>query len=152
MDLHEELAMEHLARSREVFVHHQYPIEIEGVSGQWSLPDFVALDYERKAVSVVEVTTAQSPDGLLKKVRDRESRWCAKLRDMLPRGGIVDASWARFEVVRYLRKDAAETFRAQLGSQPDVVIHAFEDIGLYWKWDWPAFGTKREVDGTSAIP
>lgn len=33
MDLHEELAMQHLTRSRKVFVVHQYPIEIEGVSG-----------------------------------------------------------------------------------------------------------------------
>jgi hypothetical protein len=148
MDLHEELAMQHLTRSRKVFVVHQYPIEIEGVSGNWSLPDFVALDFERKAVYVVEVTTAQSPGGLLKKVRDREEQWFAKLRDMLRRGGVVDDAWTKFEVVLYVRRDVAEKFRAQLGNPKDVTIYAFEEIGLYWDWDWPVFNARKQADET----
>lgn len=112
------------------------------------MPDFVALDFERKVVSVVEVTTAQSPDGLLKKVRDREEQWFAKLRNMLRRGGVIDDAWTTFETVLYVRRDVAERFRTQLGNLKDVTIHAFEEIGLYWDWDWPVFKARKETDET----
>ena len=128
MDMYEELAMMHLTRNGKanVFVCPQYDID-----GRWASPDFVALDFESKTVWVVEVSGAASLAKLLKKVRDRERQWFEKLRQAL-RPKVVDDSW-RFQVMLYIRSDAAKRSSKTLGDLADVKIRVFEKNGFPWQ-------------------
>jgi hypothetical protein len=89
-----------------------------------------------KAVKVVEVSAAGWPNGLLNRVENREQQWFGKLREELRRRGIIDDSWNKFQVVLYIREDAAKRFKERLGDPNDVVIQSFEKLGLPWEWDW----------------
>jgi hypothetical protein len=140
MELFEEIVMWHLTRSGRVFLCPQY-----SVGGGWACPDFVALNYAKKTVQVVEVSAANWPGGLLRRVLDRENQWFAKLRTELQEKGIIDGSWKTFEVVLYLRRSAAQKFRDRIAGAEGVVIHIFEDIGFPWEWDWPSAKAEKEA-------
>ena len=133
MDFSEELVMLHLTRSGKVFVCPQYSI-----SAGWSCPDFVALDFNNKTVSVVEVSAAAGADGLLKKVLDRENQWIAKLREQLRQAHLVDHSWTTFQVVLYIRRSAAKEFQKRFSGARDMISHPLEEMGFPWDWDWPS--------------
>jgi len=131
MELFEEFVMWHLTRTGQVFICPQYELH-----AGWARPDFLALDYMEKAVKVVEVSAAGWPNGLLNRVENREQQWFGKLREELRRRGIIDDSWNKFQVVLYIREDAAKRFKERLGDPNDVVIQSFEKLGLPWEWDW----------------
>jgi hypothetical protein len=61
------LVLRYLVRDPYVFVSSQYSIK-DGAGREWSCPDFVALDFRRRLVSIVEVNTAYTRDRLWKKV------------------------------------------------------------------------------------
>lgn len=140
MDILEELVMEYLVQNRKMFVAPQYRI-----GGGWSMPDFVALDFAAKLVFVVEVTANGWPGGLLRKVRDRENQWLAKLRSELRGARIADDSW-KFRVELYIRKSAVERFQREIGDPPDVTVKSLEELGFYWQWDWSAEKAKKEAE------
>ncbi len=129
MDLYEELAMVHLTRNGKtnVFVCPQYDI-----GGGWASPDFVALDFEGKKVWVVEVSGDARADNLLRKVRDRENQWFERLRRTLGQSKVVDDSWD-FQVMLYIRSDAANRFQEEFGDVKDVEIRVFEKKGFPWE-------------------
>lgn len=55
-------------------------LSIRDGKGEWSYPDFVALDHERRRVDVVKVTATYDVSGLIAKVKDRENHWICRLR------------------------------------------------------------------------
>ena len=140
MDLFEELVLWHLTRKGDVFVCPQYEID-----GGWSCPDFVALNPKKKTVSVVEVSAASSPNGLLKKVRERENQWFGKLRAQLLKLGIIDNSWGPFQAELYVRDTVAKQMRTKFNEE-DIMIKSLEEIGFPWKWDWPSKKAAKEAE------
>jgi hypothetical protein len=143
MDIFEELAMWHLTRNGgvNVFVCPQFSI-----ANGHSCPDFVALDFTNRIVRVVEVSAASEPNGLLKKVLDRDKQWLSELKGQLLKEKIIDDSWERFKVVLYIRERACEKFRKKLGETGDVILYSLEGIGSPWSWDWPSEKAQKEVE------
>ena len=129
MNMYEELAMMHLTRNgkRSVFVCPQYEIDKRS-----ACPDFVALDFESKKVWVVEVSGDDMPDKLLKKVLDRENQWFKRLKRELQQSKVVNDSWD-FQVMLYIRREAAKRFEEKLGDVEDVEIRVFEKNGFPWE-------------------
>ena len=128
MEMFEELVMYRLTKDGDVFVSPQYDL-----GNGWSCPDFVALNFQERTASVVEVTAAYRPGNLAKKVAGREKQRFAKLRAQFEQNSIVDASWT-YRVEVFVRREAASHFKQEFGTQTDVGIHVLEDIGFPWQW------------------
>jgi Holliday junction resolvase-like predicted endonuclease len=141
MDLFEELVMGHLTHNGTTFVCPQFSID-----GGWSYPDFVALDFEKRTVSVVEVTAAYWPEGLLNKVKQRDHQWLTKLKDQLRRTRVIDDSWNKFRVVLYIRESATKRFQKEFGTAEDVEIRTLETIAFPWNWEWASAKLKKETE------
>lgn len=133
MDLYEHLVLQYLTRDAHVFVSPQY--SIRGDTGsEWSCPDFVALNFRDRVVSVVEVSSASDPQSLRERVARRDVQWVERLREQLERNRVVDASWNQYRVEVFIRREAERKFRSAIGSANDVVIHILEDLGAPWTW------------------
>jgi hypothetical protein len=116
-----------------VFVSPQY--SIRGDHGrEWSCPDFVALNFRDKRVSVIEVSTAWDPESLLKKVLNRDAQWIQRLKEQLERNHVVDDEWKDYRVEVFIRKDAMAKFQAAIGENTNVKITALEDLRPPWDW------------------
>jgi hypothetical protein len=103
--------------------------------GEWSCPDFVALDFRQHEIQVVEVTTAYDISGLIKKIYHRDTQWFGRLTPQLISLGVPVSGWKNI-VRAFVRKDRYEHMAAKLSSNPDVRIEALEDIAFSWKWPW----------------
>lgn len=134
MELYENLVMWYLTRNKHVFVSPQYSI-MDDAGREWSCPDFVALNFKEKEVSIVEVSTAFYPDSLAKKVKDRNSQWVDKLKAQLKGYGVIDDNWKGFKVEVFIRKDALVKFKNAIGNAPDVSILILEELGAPWQWE-----------------
>lgn len=145
MEFFEELAMWHLTHNGDVFVCPQFSI-----GGGWSCPDFVALDFKHKTVSVVEVSAASSPGGLLQKTKDRHNQWLGPLKQQMHQLQALDTLWEKFNVVLYIREAAAPKFRKEIGSADDVEIRTLDEIDLPWNWEWIARKVAKEEDDAGA--
>jgi len=133
MDLYEHLVLRYLTKDAHVFVVPQY--SIRGDTGsEWSCPDFVALNFRDKAVSVVEVSSASDPHSLRGRVARRDVQWVERLREQLKRNRVVDDSWKQYRVEVFIRREAEQKFRSTIRSANDVVIHILEDLGAPWTW------------------
>ena len=133
MDLYEHLVLQYLTKDAHVFVSPQYSIRGD-TGGEWSCPDFVALNFRDKVVSVVEVSSASDPQSLRARVASRDVQWIKRLREQLERNLVVDTSWNQYLVEVFIRRDAERKFRAAIGAANDVVIHILEDLGAPWTW------------------
>jgi hypothetical protein len=127
----ETTVLYYLAR-KGLFLSPQYPILADG--SEWSCPDFVGLDFVKKEVSVVEVTTAYQVGELLQKVNDRENYWFQRLREQLRRDKVVDNSW-QYMVRVFLRQERIDYFKRNLAEANGVVLQALEEIAFPWAWD-----------------
>ena len=136
MDIFEQMAMGYLTKNGRVFVSPQYSIDRD-----WSCPDFVALDFERKRVWVVEVSAAWDVKGLASKVNDCERQWMSRLRDQLRQKGIlgVDDGWSEGIMV-FIRESRIEDFNKRLTRRDGIVVEIvpLEKAGVPWEWDWGA--------------
>jgi hypothetical protein len=133
MDLYEDLILQYLTKDAHVFVNPQY--SIQGDPGtEWSCPDFVALDFRKKLVLIVEVSSAANPKSLRERVKNREGQWIEKLRSQLRRNGVVDDTW-NYRVELFIRDHAAKQFRKDLEEDtPGIAIHLLEELGPPWVW------------------
>jgi hypothetical protein len=95
MELYEEAVMWYVASGGQRFICPQFSIPNDS-GGEWSCPDFVALDFQAKSIYVVEVTTDSTGDNLVKKVRNRESQWFSKLKAYLSMQDPSFVSWQEF--------------------------------------------------------
>ena len=112
MDLYEHLVLQYLTKDAHVFVSPQYSIRGD-TGGEWSCPDFVALNFRDKIVSVVEVSSASDPQSLRARVASRDVQWINRLREQLERNRVVDATW-KYYVAVFIRRDAERKFRAAI--------------------------------------
>jgi hypothetical protein len=133
MDLYEHLVLQYLTKDAHVFVGPQYSIRGD-TGGEWSCPDFVALNFRDKIVLVVEVSSASDPQSLRARVASRDIQWINRLREQLERNRVVDASWNKYHVEVFIRRDAERKFREAIGAANNVVIHILEDLGAPWTW------------------
>jgi len=133
MDLCEQLVLEYLTKDAYVFVSPQYSLRDES-NHEWSCPDYVALDFKQRAVTVVEVSSAQGPRPLRERVRRRDHHWLEKLRGQLKANHVVDDTWNKYFVDVYVRKNAAERFNKEFGGDPQVRVCVLEDLKLPWEW------------------
>jgi hypothetical protein len=77
-----------------VFIIPQYEISMPG-SGWKSYPDFVALDFGKRDVVVVKVTTGGSVAAIVDRVKKRDSQWFQPLGAKLRADGVVErALWS----------------------------------------------------------
>ena len=143
MDVFEELTMWHLTHNGKVFVCPQFSID-----GDWSVPDFVALDFEKHRVMVVEASVAASPRGLFDKVKNRDNQWFARLRERLRQRQVIDDSWATFCVRLYIRTCAAEKLPPEISAAKDVEICQLEQIAFPWSWEWESTKLRKEAEET----
>ena len=133
MDLCEHLVMQFLTKDAHRFLSPQYSIRGD-TGGEWSCPDFVALDFHEKVVSIVEVSSAHKPRSLVSRVQKRDKQWIALLKDQLTANRVVDETWS-YRVEVFIREDAEASFRKAIGDPPDVHVHVLEKLGTPWQWE-----------------
>lgn len=128
-----ELTVMHYLAAQGLFLSPQFSIRDGG--GEWSCPDFVALDFLAKEIQVVEVTSAWEVSALIGKIQRREEQWYKKLRQQLAADGVQLNGWGC--VVRaFVRHERCEYLRKKLGNPSDVRIEAIEGIAFPWRWEW----------------
>lgn len=130
----EALVEAYLSCNGEAFVCPQYQLWAGSVgSTPWSCPDFVALDFKRREVVVVEVSADSSLGNLPSRVRERETRWFTPLRERLLREEAINDAW----IIRFLgfvRRELVDKAGSLAGGD-DVIFHPLEDVAfahLYW--------------------
>lgn len=130
--LFESLVMNYLA-TEGLFLSPQFSVSEE--NGEWSCPDFVALNFRAREIQVIEVSTAYNIRALFEKIENREEKWFCKLIPQLLARGIPVADWTA--VVRvFIRRDRHDFMRAKFGQCPDVRIEVLEDMAFRWQWPW----------------
>jgi hypothetical protein len=132
----ESVVMYYLA-AEGLFLSPQFSVK-DSSGGEWSCPDFVALDFSKREVQVVEVTTAATVSGIVEKLEKREDQWFRHLRPQLARRGVVDESW-KYLVRVFVRESNVEMIRQKLSDAEDVVVEPIEKIAFSWKWPWGKF-------------
>jgi hypothetical protein len=134
MEHFEEAVMWYLAAGGKRFVAPQYSIPAPD-GKEWSCPDFIVLDIEKRIVFVVEVSTHANPVGLARKVLDRKKQWIDPLKEHLKGINQELGSW-KYQAVVFLRSEAVERFDRRIGTPNDVAVISIEDTCFAWKWEW----------------
>ncbi len=133
MEFAEQLIALYLTRGGKTFIVPSYSIPGANSEEEWACPDFVALDFEKHEVVVVEVTTASDIHGLIGKVRNREKQWFEALHTKLQNDGIAVGWPLRF--LGFVRRANLERARQQFAGEKDVTFAAIEDASFPW-WYW----------------
>jgi hypothetical protein len=131
--LAEQVIGMYLTRGGKVFIIPQYSIPAPGYKADWSCPDFVALDFKKREVLVVEVASGANIDPITTKARDRQKQWFDLLRAKLKADGVVDETWP-MRFLGFVRKQNLEKARARLEGQADVTFFAIEDATFPWEY------------------
>ena len=139
----EPIIMQYLA-SQGLFLSPQFSIRVD--NREWSCPDFVAIDFLNSEVQVVEVSTAYDINGLVGKIRERESQWFEKLRAQLPTLGVPEKEW-KYVVHVFIRSDRKEYIAKEFSGQTDVRITAIEEVAFRWTWPWDAWHNTERGQG-----
>src|SRR6266436_617254 len=134
MDYVYEIAVMHyLTRLGDAFVCPQFPTK-DDKGGIWSTPDFVLLDFSKREIAIIEVSSASDVSNLRARVVDHDNRWVAKLKNQLSylKCGIVDWPMVVKVFVRGLNKTKFENLKLGIPVFPE----ALEDVMCNWKWEW----------------
>ena len=134
MELYEEAVMWYVVSGGQRFVCPQFSV-LSDTGGEWSCPDFVALDFQAKTVYVVEATTDSTGNDLVKKVRNRESQWFSKLKAYLSMQDPSFGAW-QYRAAVFVRSEIVESFDKKIGSPADVAVFPFETALFGWRWNW----------------
>jgi hypothetical protein len=130
----EPLVARFLTRGGKVFVVPQYSIPSDNPNQEWACPDFVALDFGKREIVVVEVSTGANPSLIGGKVQDRQKQWYGRLRAKLVEDRVADETW-RMRYLGFVRRANLDTLRRKFSGADDVAFHAIEDATfdyLYW--------------------
>jgi hypothetical protein len=115
------------------FIAPQYDLKYEMNEGG-TCPDFVALDFSRNEIVVVEVTAAANIFPISDRVKARQARWFHPALRRLELQGI--RNWP-IRFLGFVRKlDALQKLQEQFADEPDVTFYGIEDASvpwLYWK-------------------
>jgi hypothetical protein len=132
----------YLTRDGKVFIVPNYSIRTPDSKGEWSCPDFVALDFGKHHVVVVEATTGTNADKVIANARDREKQWFEPLRAQLNKDNIADGWPIRF--LGFVRRTNIEKARKALDGAADVTFVAVEDATFPWDyWEHREKGLPR---------
>lgn len=120
----------------QVFIAAEYKIAFEKRYNEGeSCPDFVALDFRRKDVVVVEVSSAWDLNSLLRRVEEREARWFRPLRRALRKRGIINDKW-KMRVLAFIRESRMERANSKFTNEADVTFFEIEKASFPWLyWD-----------------
>ncbi|HBK08395.1 MAG TPA: hypothetical protein DDZ81_21520 [Acetobacteraceae bacterium] len=125
----------YLTRVGRVFLAPQYNLNKSNSYGkkETSCPDFVALDFNRKRIVVVEVTTASNLKHLFTKIHNRRVEWYEPIRGKL--AGASPEPWKpRF--LGFVRADEIERARKKFATEEDVTFFPLEKAMCDWRyWD-----------------
>jgi hypothetical protein len=130
--LAEQVIATYLTRGGKVFVVPQYSIPDPGSKGDWSCPDFVALDFEKREVVVVEVASGADLGPITTKAKDRERQWFTPLRQKLKDDGVVDGWEIRF--LGFVRQHNLDKARAALTGHDRVAFASIESATFSWDY------------------
>ena len=132
----EQVVEAFLVQGGKVFISPSYNI------GKWSCPDFVALDFSKREVVVVEVTTAYDIESLIQKVENRREQWFAPLRAQLDTDKIAEGWKMRF--LGFVRKDRLERAKRDFIGMLEVTFTTIEESAFSWEnWDRREGGLPR---------
>jgi hypothetical protein len=73
-----EAVLMHYLAAKGLFLSPQ--LSIRDGAGEWSCPDFVALDFLNREIQVVEITTAYDVKGLMEKLENGASQLNSNVR------------------------------------------------------------------------
>jgi predicted RNA binding protein with dsRBD fold (UPF0201 family) len=124
VNLAEEAVLEYLTHDGDVFVCPQY----RAPGGN---PDFVALDFIKHQVTVVEVSTAYGLGNLRDKLKRKD--WIDSVRQELKKKGVIDDGWRLI-----VRVFVAAAYKSQLENDKaedleiETIDHVFECL-LDWQ-------------------
>ncbi|MFT8521334.1 MAG: hypothetical protein ABF812_13950 [Gluconobacter cerinus] len=100
-----------------------------------SCPDYVALDFRRRHVVVVEETEASNTAILKQRIKERASRWFIPLSIFLLKNQIVFEDWG-MRILGIVRSDCMKRFEKGFDSEGDVSFVSIEDCTFPWNyWD-----------------
>ncbi len=137
MEAHlEALVGNYLTCGGAVFISPQFsvPWDKEQKDGG-SCPDFVALDFEKKQVVVVEVTTAADISSLLAKIPQRKANWFDPIERKLRSTGAIPVDptmkpqW-EFRFLGIVRDKVLANARHTFEGVSDVTFHPLEEAVL----------------------
>ncbi len=130
--LAEQVIATYLTRGGKVFIVPQYGIPVEGSAADWACPDFVALDFSKKEVVIVEVASGGDISTIIAKAKDREKQWFAPVRRKLVEDGVVDGWDIRF--LGFVRKALLNKAQNALQGHDGVAFAAIEKATFSWNY------------------
>jgi hypothetical protein len=134
MEIFEQAVLAYVTGPPHRFVRPHFSLEYSGGRGG-STPDFVVLDFQDQIVYVVEVTAAYNISRLIRRARERQTRWYGPLLDQLVRSNQCFASW-RPRTTIFVRADRMQDAMRALGTECDITVISLDDIMRSWKWNW----------------
>lgn len=132
MDIFEEAVLAYICAAPGRFVKPQYSLKYEDGTGG-SCPDFVVIDYVKKTIYIVEVTTAADASTILSRIRERETRWYIPMKREMSQLSENFSDW-KYRVTLFVRKSLKD--KMKLEGMNDVFVVFIEDITFPWGWDW----------------
>ena len=134
MDAQSEPLVAFLTQGGKVFIVPQYSIPSDNSKGDWACPDFVALDFERHEIVVIEVSTGANTNPIIRKVQDRQNRWFDRLRVKLAADRVADETWG-MRFLGFVRRPSLNILQTTFAGDEDVAFFPIEDATfpyLYW--------------------
>ncbi|MBE1426971.1 hypothetical protein H4684_003655 [Desulfomicrobium macestii] len=132
MEIFEEAVLAYISAAPGRFVKPQYDLKYkDGVGG--SCPDFVVIDYIKKTIYVVEVTTASDASTIISRIRERETRWFIPLKIEMSQWSESFAEW-NYRVTLFVRDSLVDKIKNEAMS--DVFAIPFDEKIFPWKWTW----------------
>jgi hypothetical protein len=123
-----------LTRGGKVFIASQYdiPYDPENADGG-TCPDFVALDFGKREILIVEVSGGADIRDLIKRVRDRDKRWFEPLKRRYKEEWNVLSEW-NMRFLGFVREPNLAKLRKIFEGVDRVSFYAIEDATFPYKY------------------
>jgi hypothetical protein len=132
MEIFEEAVLAYISAAPGRFVKPQYDLKYkDGVGG--SCPDFVVIDYMKKTIYVVEVTTSSDASTINSRILESETRWFIPLKREMSELNESFIEW-NYRVTLFVRKSLVSKIKND--SMSDVFVKSFGEIIFPWEWNW----------------
>lgn len=134
MDRYEEAVLDYITGDRNRFISPQFHVPYEMKQGG-SYPDFLVIDYGKKTIYVVEVTSSSNISALISRVEQRESRWLEPIKRHLSGINKEFESWP-YRVTIFVREENLELANKKMMSYKNVSVRTIESASFPYKWQW----------------
>ncbi len=133
---HEQDIATFLTIDGKVFLAPQYNIAFDKEMNEGgTCPDFVALDFQRRHVVIVEVTLAASLKPLIDRVTARETRWFNPVRRVLEASSVINETWS-MRFLGFVRQDNVTLAKRHFEAEKNVTFFPIEEATFSWRyWD-----------------